>query len=430
MERRSIAFAFAVACAMTAVAHADAVEDGRAVARQATEAYDTGKYADAAILFRDALKHRPGHPQLMLNAAAASARAGQVDDAFAMLGQHFAMGLVVDLDDQDFAALANDPRFAALRGRNAENAKPTGNVTVAASLSGSHGLIEGVAFDAATGRIFASSVSERAIFVVEHDRTRPFAAERANGLFGAFGLAIDERKRTLWAASSALIAAERIAPTEKGRAGIFAFDLATGKPKQAALTPPDGKDHVIGDLAVAANGDVFASDGWTKKLYRLPTGGSTLEEFLSEGLHSPQGLALSADDTHIAIADYANGIHIVDRASRARTQLSTPANATLLGIDGILRHGRDLIAVQNGVEPQRLMRIRLNPSWTSIEGIDVLAANLPLMKEPALIAVAGKDLLIVGNAQWSRFTVNGARRDEAPLATTNIVRFALPPARP
>jgi hypothetical protein len=422
--------AFAAACAVAALAHADAVEDGRALARQANEAYDTGKYGDAANLYREALKRRPGHPQLMLRSAAASARDGQIDDALSMLGAYLALGLIADLDNKDFATLTNDPRFTVLRARNAENAKPVGNVTVAAALSGAHGLIEGVAFDPATGRIFASSVSERTIFAVEGSRATPFVGEKSNGLFGAFGLAIDTKNRTLWAASSALIGAEKISHAEKGRAGVFAFDLATGRPKQAALTPTDGKNHVVGDIAVASNGDVFATDGWTQKLYRLSHGTTALEEFLAQGLNSPQGIALSADETRLAIADYANGIHIVDRGTKARTQLPAPANTTLLGIDGVLRHGRDLIAVQNGIEPQRLIRIRLNPAWTAIEGIDVLAANLALMKEPALIAAAGKDLLIVGNAQWSRFTINGARQDDKPLDATNIVRFALPAPRP
>ena len=67
-----------------------------------------------------------------------------------------------------------------------------------------------------------------------------------------------------------------------------------------------------------------------------------------------------------------------------------PAHTTLHGIDALVRHGRDLIGVQNGIDPQRVVRVRMNAGWTAIEGMDVLAANLPEMDEPTLATLAGE----------------------------------------
>jgi len=36
----------------------------------------------------------------------------------------------------------------------------------------------------------------------------------------------------------------------------------------------------------------------------------------------------------------------------------------LLGIDGLERHGNDLIAIQNGIQPPRVVRIVLTPDYS------------------------------------------------------------------
>jgi hypothetical protein len=129
----------------------------------------------------------------------------------------------------------------------------------------------------------------------------------------------------------------------------------------------------------------------------------------------------------LAVADYANGIHVIDMATKTRTILAAPPRTTLLGLDGLARYGRDLIGVQNGVNPQRVVLIRMNPSWGAIEGVEVLAANLPEMNEPALATVQGQSLWVVGNAQWSHFADDG--KLTKPLGPTHLPQLKLPPAR-
>lgn len=423
--------AWAALLSLSTSAYADAVDEGRALARQATEAFDQNKYAEAADLLRNAISLRPGNPTLMLRFASASARAGRIDDAINILNDYAAMGMLTGVEEKDFPGLANDPRLPALRARLVENAKPVGSAAVVATIDEPDALIEGVAFDGTTGRIFASSVNQRRIYAIKRGRTSIFVGAQPSGLLGAFGLAIDKTTGTLWAASSALVEATSVTPAERGRAGIFAFDLATGRSKTVALIPTDKKDHVVGDIAVASNGDVYATDGQEGKIYRLPRGARDLEEFLAGGeFHSPQGMALSESDRQLAVADYSNGVHIVDLTTKAHALLLAPPQTTLLGIDGLLRYGRDLLAIQNGIEPQRLIRIRMNKAWTAVEGVDVLAANLPLMKEPSLAAFAGDKLLVVGNAQWAHFNALGAKLNGDPLAPTNIVSVSVPKPRP
>lgn len=413
--------------ALAFAAHADGVSQGQEIAARAAAAEKDGKFAEAADLLREALKHRPNHPGLTYRLAAASAKASRADDAIKALADYAAMGLILNLDNPNFAAVANDPRLAAIRAQVAENAKPKGSAAVAATIAEPQLIGEGLAFDEATGRFFVGSVHKRKIIAVANGAASDFVSSARYGLFGVFGLRISDG--SLWAASSALPQVDGLAAGEKG-AGLFEFDLATAALKRKALVATDGKEHVIGDLVIAPSGDVYASDSVAPVIYRLRPGQSTLEEAArSDTFHSLQGLALSADSKKLAVADYSSGIHIVDLASGKPALLATPAHTTLLGLDAVLRHGRDLIAVQNGINPQRIVRLRMNPTWSMIEGLDVIAANLPDMDEPTLAVIAGGDLLVIGNGQWSAFDDDGKAKPDAQFAPTRVLRLPLPPAR-
>ena len=424
-----VAYAAALASASLLPAHADAVDQGQQIAGEAIKAADAGNLATAADLFAKALALRPNHPGLTLRLARMSARAGRNDAAVRALADYAAMGLITDPNHPDFKSVAADPRMTAIRARLVDNAKPVGTPAVFATVDEPRLLAEGIAHDPSIGRTYISDVHKRRVLTIDAaGKTSTLIGEGANGLLGAFGITLDNG--TLWIAGSALPQTANLKPADKGRAGIFAFDT-DGRFKKSVLLAAKGKEFALGDLAVAKTGDVFASDSIGAGIYRLAPAGTAVETFIeSDEFHSPQGITLSADEAKMAIADYANGIHIIDRAAKRDTVLAMPPHTTLHGIDALIRHGRDLIAVQNGIDPQRVIVIRMKPDWTTIESAEVLAANLPDMSEPTLATLVDGDLLIIGNGQWSRFNDDGTIKGEEPFAPTRILRLKLPPARP
>jgi len=423
---------FAALCLVCSTARADSVTEGQELGRQAVAAAQAGDHAAAADLLRKALALRPNHPGLTYRYAKESARAGRNDDAIEALGNYAAMGLIADAGtDADFANLTRDPRFAALRAQFADNAKPKGTIAITATIAEPQILAEGIAFDSVSRRLYVGSVHKRKIIAVGQDaKAYDFVPAAAHGLNGAFGLALDTARGSLWSASSAVPQVAGLTGVDRNRTGIFEFAAADGSLKKKVLLTDDGKEHVIGDLAISPAGDIYASDSSSPVIYRLAAGGISLEPFVTgDAFHSLQGLAFSPDASKLAVADYSSGIHIVDVASRALALMQMPARTTLHGIDGFVRYGRDLIGVQNGIEPQRVVLLRMNPAWTEVEGLDVLAANLPEMDEPTLAALDGDALLVIGNGQWSRFAGDGSIKGDQQFAPTRIVRLKLPPAR-
>lgn len=422
------ACAVALASATLAAVQADAVDQGQQRAAEAIKAEDGKNFTVAADLFGQALALRPNHPGLMLRLARTSARAGRNDDAIRALEDYAAMGLNTNPDHPDFKPVATHPRMAAIRAKLADNAKPVGAPTVFATINEPRLLAEGIAHDPAAGRTYISDVHNRRVLTLDSTgKTATLISQGSNGLFGAFSITLDNG--TLWIASSALPHAANLKPADKGRAGIFAFDTK-GRFKKSALLAADGKEFALSDLAVAKGGEVYASDSIGANIYRLLPGASALETFIeSAEFHSPQGIALSPDESKMAVADYSNGIHVIDRASKRDTVLPMPAHTTLHGIDALVRHGRDLVAVQNGIDPQRVIVIRMSAAWTAVEATEIIAANLPDMSEPTLATLVSGDLLVIGNGQWSRFNEVGTIKGAEPFAPTKILRLKLPKPR-
>ncbi|MDH5305121.1 MAG: hypothetical protein OEW64_13630, partial [Gammaproteobacteria bacterium] len=63
----------------------------------------------------------------------------------------------------------------------------------------------------------------------------------------------------------------------------------------------------------------------------------------------------------------------------------------------------ELIAIQNGNRPHRVVAFQLAADGAAVIGSRVLARTLPEFDEPTLGTIAGDDFLFVANSHWNRF---------------------------
>jgi len=73
------------------------------------------------------------------------------------------------------------------------------------------------------------------------------------------------------------------------------------------------------------------------------------------------------------------------------------------GTDGLMRQGKDLIIIQNGVQPHRVARLTLSDDDARIERVTVLERASPHFDEPTLGVVAGDALFYIANSRWGKF---------------------------
>jgi hypothetical protein len=173
-------------------------------------------------------------------------------------------------------------------------------------------------------------------------------------------------------------------------------------------------------LTVAPDGSVYAADPNSGAIYRAGAGeGRVTAAFPAGEFNSPQGMAPSQDGDRLYVSDYGLGIFVVDLRLRTKTLLSSRLPEMLDGIDGLVRHGGDLIAIQNGTEPRRILRLVLDRSGNIVDRVIVLERAVRSWGEPTLATLRG-DTLIYVDSQSERFGENGIVRGSDPLRPTAI----------
>ncbi len=395
-----------IALFLTAVFAQDAVvKDIRYYTQQALQAYRAKDYAAYLENMKRAQSLRPEHPTIMYNMAGAYALNGKSVEALATLGRVAQMGLIYPTDDEDFASIKSSEEFKEIVKKFEANNAPVTHSTQALTLDEKGLVTEGVAYDPVTVTFYVSSVHRRKIVSLNSKGEARDFSNPQDGLWGVLGMRVDAKRRVLWVASAALPQMMNFSESDKNRTGVFKYDLKTGKLLKKYLLPDTTKGHVFGDLVVHPSGDVYVTDSTTPGVYVISQQKDAMEVYAgAESFVSPQGLDFSADGKKLFMSDYLLGLFVFDVKSRKFIHLEHPENVSLYGLDGIYFYKGSLLAVQNGTNPQRVVRLFLNPSMTRVERLEVIESNNPACDEPTLGVISKDIFYFIANSQWS--TVN------------------------
>ena len=167
--------------------------------------------------------------------------------------------------------------------------------------------------------------------------------------------------------------------------------------------PVEPEPSACDDVALGPDGSVFVNDTQHTRLYVLKPGAADLEVFIDNAeLGHPQGFAVSDDGETVYVSNYRR-VMAVDAASRKVSTVPGPVDFPLNGIDGLAFSRGSLYAVQNGIEPHRVVRLTLSGDGSRITAGQVLEMNNPLFDEPTLGIVAKGAFHYVADSQGGRF---------------------------
>jgi len=402
------------ASAPTAASAASSPVDGRGLNRQAGRQAKAGDAAGLHETLVALAPLMPGSATVAYNLAATAARLGHADEALGQLRRLADAGLHYELaKDEDFAALAGDPAFRALRDRLAGNAAAVGASRTLAAIGDAGGLPESLAWDAAGRRLFVSDVRHCEVRVLDdprrpHPRERRFARLPAS----AFALGVDRAHGRLWVTVATVRQADGCgegSPRDE-RTALLALDLRSARVVQRVEA---GVAGVLGDLAIADDGTVYAAESLHGAVLRLRPGAKAFERLDAPGdFASPQMPAPSADGRTLYVPDYARGVAAIDLANPAAPVrwLAGGEGVFTAGIDGFVRTGDGFLAVQNGLAPPRVIRFAADFSRQQ-----VLEAGTPGLGEPTHAIVVDGQAWFIADVGWDRLDDHGhARPGTAP----------------
>lgn len=395
----------------------------------AVDAHRAQDYAAMERELQAALALRPGHPTASYQFAAALARQGKSDAAIDQLRVLARQGLTFDPKNDpqgDFASLAKTWSFRRVLDRFERNRKPVGEPRSLFRLLDPTFIPEGIAFDEDRKHYFVGSVRHRRIQrVTRGGEEMDFVQPGAGGLWAPLGMAADAPRRLLWVAMAAIPEMLNAQADELGQTGVIAYHLDTGQRRARYLLKAPG-EHQLHDLVVLRSGTIYLTDSKAGLLWSLDSGRGTFEPLTEPGqLASPRGLAISDDRKTLYVADYTQGLFRYEIESRRLERMAAEPEISLYGIDGLARWRDELIAVQTGVRPHRIVRLTLKDRGRQVRRAEVLASNVPEFDEPTSGVVVGNRFNVIANSQWSRFTADHQLPSKAQLRRPLVLRIPL-----
>lgn len=406
------------ACALLLFTSAVA-DDYRLARAELVAAYQQADYPAMLAAAQKALVARPGFPGALFNLAMAQALGGDAPASLQTLQVLPPKGVDFGADELDV--------FAALRDLNGWNAylsevqslyEPVGDASVALNIDIPQFVPEGIAIND-SGDMFLGSIRTGALLrAAENIRT----VSNGGGHWSVFGMRFHS-DGSLWFASAAVPQLENVGDSE-GRSGLFRIEPTSGKITRAAILPQGEAAQVLGDLIIADNNTIYTTDSLSGAVYRYFIEADEFEILVERGeLGSPQGLVLDESGQYLYVADYIGGLFRVSLEDGDLVKLTVPENVTDYGIDGLYRYGDELIAIQNGIRPHRVVALKLAGDGLSVTGSNTLASNLAEFDEPTLGVVRGDDFYFVANSHWNRFDAENNLPDD--LSGPIILKIAL-----
>lgn len=391
------------------------------VAAAARKAGDWKRYRDHIVILDSILN---GHPNVRVVNARIHAHLGDTATAYASLRNFAAMGLIRPIEaDTDLVALRGTPAWTDLVARIKANGNSVGTMKSAFTLPDSEFVAEDIAYDPLGRRFFVTSVRRSTIVAVTQDGViSTFARAIAPG-WGMLAVVVDRPRNTLWASAEALPMSAGYDSTQQGRSTVLRYDLTSGALLER-YDLPLGAPTQAGDMTVDSNGDVIVADSRSGAVYVIPRG-KKLELLIPAGeLRSPQGPAVSGGGKYFYLADYARGIARVERSTGRIAWLAHSRDIALNGIDGLTMAGpRTLIAVQNGTNPNRILKVTLDDDGTSVTSATVVAQNTSSINEPTHGTFVGSDYYFIANGGYGTFDDNGNIRKGARAVPPVVMRL-------
>jgi hypothetical protein len=370
-------------------------------------------------------------PRYFLRMASVEARLGNKDEALRWLEKYAAMGLRFDAgNDEDLKALESSPAA----GKLLENNKPIQKAEAVCAFPLPDLMPEDITFDKAGNTFVVSSIQHHTLYRVTLPKSgagpctlQEIPLEEQAKRWPVLAVSADASRRLLWMTASAMPDFGGFPKEDEGKAALFAIDGKSGKVVRR-FDLSSGGPAVLGDMSVAADGTVYVTDSIGGGVYRVNGNLATAKlEKIAGDFFSPQTPVVARDGKRLFVGDYPMGIAVVDlTATNQPDQLSYlphPENIAVTGLDGLYRSGDSLIGIQNGTDPERIVRYRLNPAQTEIISCEVIEQSTERLGDPTHVTEWNGWLYVSANVGWNKIDDHGQLKPGKHFTQPILVRF-------
>ncbi|MDR2012932.1 MAG: hypothetical protein LBQ20_07810 [Rhodanobacter sp.] len=389
---------------------------------------ESGDFQRLAWTLKRLSELQPNSGDIKLMLATAYAVQGMKSETYDLLLKMQKQGYGFDLkDNPNFAKVADTKVWGYVLDNFNRNLKPFGEGKIAFTLPKGDTLFESLAYDPKRQQFLAGSVREGKIYHVSKEGVLEdfITPDAQNGLWSVYAMAVDADNDVLYVASTASVYFKGFSAADYGKSGVFKFSLSSGKLIEKYLLTQGKEPNTLTSIAVGKGGQVFAADALLNKIYRLD-GGALKLMVENPAFTSLRGLTVSGDGKMLYFADYTMGVFGVDlTVGKPFDLIYEPDKLTLGGVDGLYWYDNNLVVIQSGMSPIRIMRLTLDTSGHRVmRGVALDAAN-PAFVLPTYGTIDGDGLYFIANSQKNEYDTYGTPKDAAALKPVVVFRSDL-----
>ncbi len=388
--------------------------------QRANAAYAAKDYAAMLEAAQQLRQLRPWNQEYMSFLVIAYALNGARSPAYEMMLAMQRQGLSFDFNStEDTRSLRGTEVYDYVNDLMVRAGEPAGVAALEFQLPADLLLPTAIAWDPTREMFLVANARDGAVFTVDADGATEtlFQADEENGLWGIFGLQVDAENDRLWVTTAASPNFSGFREEDAGRSALVEVELESLEIVNRFPVPADGAPHRLGDIALAG-GDVFAIDTVLPIIYRLQKGDDRLRAFVAAGDNvSLRGITATDDGSRLYVSDYEMGVLVLDLENARARRLVGPETLNFGGIEGIEYWNGHLVIIQNGIRPQRIMRLELDAEGAAVTNVAPLAIAQPFFDFPNYGVVRGSELVFFANSHW---VSTGGEPQPIRVASTDI----------
>ena len=375
------------------------------------------------LTFRQALeslhKLRPYNSEYMYQLVIAHALLDEKSEAYNLMLRMQQQGLAYDfLESENTLNIRGTEVFDYVNDLMKMAKEPVGESETIFVLPETVVMPEAISWDESRQKFLVGTVAEGQVLAVGKDGQidELLKADNENGMWSIFDILVDPSRNRLWVTSASMPVFKRYEPADKGRSALFEFNLETLELINKYPVPVDGQPHLLGTMTLSPNGDIYIADRILPIVYSKPAGEQKLKPVIAlRELISMRGIAMQPDGRIMYVADREMGIMVVDVASGRAGFLKGPETLNVGGIDGLYLKDNRLYVIQNGIKPQRVMRLQLDATGTKVEEVRPMAIAQPQFDLPSFGTIEGENLYYFSSSQRAGKT--GSQKPVSVLRT-------------
>ncbi|VAW47773.1 hypothetical protein MNBD_GAMMA02-1083 [hydrothermal vent metagenome] len=371
------------------------------------DAADKEQFARQELVLKRLLELRPYSPEFKLALVKAYAAQDKKSAAYNDLVQMQKAGLSYPIGDQKgYDNIKGTKVFDYIEDGMNSNNTPFGEGEKAFEIPHRSGMLfENMAYDETGKRFLLGSIRAGSVYqYTEGEGFKEFIkpSDPAVGPWGIIDLVVDDEADLLWTSSATMPHFSGTNQANFGQAMISKFRLSSGELVNNFAMAKTNQPMLFSALHLTAGQNLYFTNVFNSDFFKISKDSDQVQPVLSlSGLKNIKAITSNEKESMLYVSDFDQGLFVINLESMQTAPLVKTPRGFFAGINDLFYDDGDLVAIQSGVQPARLMRYVLKQDLFLHNMFPIEASN-PNFKALGNGTLVGDHVYYAANSQWEK----------------------------